>query len=549
MRIALAQINPIVGDIDGNAERIIAGVARAADSGAEMAVFPELAVTGYPPRDLVLRRDFIERNVAAVKRIADRCTHVAAVFGFVRPDPTGHGRGLLNSAAICRNGRVEATYSKMLLPTYDVFDEWRYFNPGDEPLVLGFAASSGDRRVGVTICEDLWNNRQFEGRRVYGVDPVVRTVRSGAELLINLSASPFREGIHLDREALFAAQMKENRLPLVYVNQVGGNDHLIFDGASMVLDETGRVIARAKAFEEDFLVVNLDARATNRIEPYPPGIAHVHAALVLGIRDYVKKCGFTDAVIGLSGGIDSAVTAALAVEAIGSEHVHGVSMPSRFSSPHSIEDAETLSRNLGVPLRRIPIEDAHAAYERTLRPAFEGRRPDVTEENLQARVRGTILMSLSNKFGWLLLTTGNKSELAVGYCTLYGDMCGGLAVLSDVPKTMVYALAEDINRQSGRELIPRRTIEKAPSAELRPDQMDQDVLPPYEVLDPILEEYIEHDRSPDEIVAMGFDRAVVHRVVLMVRCSEYKRKQAPVGLKVTSKAFGTGRRLPIAARY
>jgi len=549
MRVALAQLNPTVGDIDGNADRFIAAIGQAAEAGADVVVGPELAVIGYPPRDLVLRRDIVERNVAAVRRIAERCTRLTAVVGFVRPDPTGHGRGVYNAAAVCRDGQIEATYNKMLLPTYDVFDEWRYFNPGDEPLVIDLPVAEGIRKVGITICEDLWNNRQFEGRRVYGVDPIARSVQAGADVLINISASPFREEIHLDREALFSAQLKEHRVPLAYVNQVGGNDHLIFDGASMVFDESGRVIARARAFADDFLVVDLGGQGQNRIEPYPDAVGQVRAALVLGIRDYMGKCGFAEAVIGLSGGIDSAVTAALAVEAIGAKHVHGVAMPSRFSSRHSIEDAEHLSHNLGIDLRTIPIEEAHAALESTLRPTFDELPPDATEENVQARIRGTILMSLSNKFGWLLLTTGNKSELAVGFCTLYGDMCGGLAVLSDVPKTMVYQLANQINKGPGRARIPQRTIEKPPSAELRPNQLDEDTVPPYAVLDPILEEYIEHGRSPEEIVEMGFDRATVERVARMVQCSEYKRKQAPVGLKVTSKAFGTGRRMPIAARY
>lgn len=570
MRIALAQHNPTVGDIDANADRFLTALREAGRANAELVVGPELGIIGYPPRDLVHRRDLVEKNVAAVRRIAEHCAEMTAIIGFVRPDPSGAGRGVFNAAAVCRHGCIEAVYSKMLLPTYDVFDEWRYFNPGDGPLVVELDTRSGTRRLGVTICEDLWNNRQFEGRRVYGVDPIARTVAAGADIIVNLSASPYREGIHLDREALFAAQMREHRVPLVYVNQIGGNDHLIFDGASMVFDDAGRVIARAKAFAEDLLIVDLppanEARdgtgqrkvttpsggadvTPYRLEPYPDGVQEIRGALVLGIRDYVRKCGFSDVLIGLSGGIDSALVAALAVQALGSAHVFGVAMPSRYSSRHSLEDAVALAANLKIALQTMPIEETHAAFERTLSPAFAGCRPDATEENLQARIRGTLLMSLSNKFGRLLLTTGNKSEWAVGYCTLYGDMCGGLAVLSDVPKTTVYQLARAINDAAGTEIIPRRTIDKAPSAELRPEQTDQDTLPPYDVLDAILEHYVEQDRSPDEIAALGFDRPVVERVARMVKFSEYKRKQAPVGLKVTSKAFGTGRRMPIAAKY
>ncbi len=549
MRISLGQINPTVGDIDGNAAKIIAMIERAESEGADAAVFSELCVFGYPPKDLVLRKDIVRHNVEAMHRIASRCARITAIVGFVRPDPSGAGKGVFNSAAVCRNGAVQATYDKMLLPSYDVFDETRYFNTGQNSCIIGLGSPDASTRAGLTICEDLWNNQQFEGRQVYGIDPVERTAAAGAALLVNLSASPYRAGVEQSRERLFAAQVCEHRVPLIYVNQVGGNDDLVFDGASMALDASGRVIARAKAFAEDFLIVDLNRPGDSRIEPQPNRLRGIRQALILGLQDYVAKCGFNEVLIGLSGGIDSAVTAALAVEALGAKRVHGVAMPSRFSSGHSVQDAEELARNLEIDMFVLPIEGTHGAFESALHRSFSGRPRDVTEENIQARIRGVLLMALCNKFGWMLLTTGNKSELAVGYCTLYGDMCGGLALISDVPKTTVYDLARDINLSADQTLIPQRTIDKVPSAELRENQTDQDTLPPYETLDAILEQYVEQGRSPDEIVAMGFDRATVERIAKMVRQNEYKRKQAAVGLKVTSKAFGTGRRFPIAAKY
>jgi NAD+ synthetase len=551
MKVALAQINTTVGDIEGNAARIIKHIERARDGGAELVVFPELAVFGYPPKDLVLRRDLVQKNVAALQRIAAACQHITAVVGYVRPDPTGAGKGNFNAAAACRDGSIIADYAKMLLPTYDVFDESRYFNPGREARVFRLATDRADLRVGLSICEDLWNDRQFRGRRVYDVDPVQSAVTAGAQLLINISASPFRVGVAEEREALFGAQVRTFRLPLVYVNQVGGNDDLLFDGASLVFCCDGLLIGRARAFDEDLLFVDPTTRTHGRTEPYPHRLESVHRALVLGLRDYIGKCGFDRVVVGLSGGIDSALVAVLAVEAIGADRVEGIAMPSRFSSKHSVEDAEELARNLGCHLRVIPIETVHRGMEEAVSPVFAGRDagPGIAEENIQARIRGNILMAVSNKTGSLLLTTGNKSELAVGYCTLYGDMCGGLAVLSDVPKTMVYKLTRRINERAGRPCIPLRTIEKPPSAELRENQLDQDTLPPYDLLDAILEQYVEREQAVEEIVAQGFDRATVERVAQMVDRSEYKRKQAPVGLKVTSRAFGTGRRMPIAAKH
>ncbi len=552
MRIALAQVNCTVGDIDGNTALILQGLARAGEAGAHLVVFPELAVFGYPPKDLLLREDLVERNVKAVERIASRCKDIAAVVGYVQPDSSGQGRGLYNAAAVCRDGSVAASYAKMLLPTYDVFDETRYFSAGTRVQTCPVPNGKGERVVGLTICEDLWNDHQFEGRRVYGTDPVQLTASAGAQVLVNISASPYRVGVQEGREKLFAQQIRKQGVFLVYVNQVGGHDDLLFDGGSLILDKAGNVLARAKAFEEDLLVADLDQADANRVEVHPKRIEGIRRALVLGIRDYLRKCGFNSVVIGLSGGIDSAVTAALAVEALGPDRVQGVAMPSRYSSTHSVEDAQQLADNLGIDFTIIPIEQAHRAVEEAVAPVFAkfaARGSGVAEENIQARIRGNILMALSNKAGALLLTTGNKSEWAVGYCTLYGDLCGGLAVLSDVPKTVVYALSRHINATTSSPCIPVRTIDKPPSAELRMNQLDQDTLPPYDILDPILEHYVEQEASVDEIVAFGFDRAIVQRVATLVDRAEFKRKQAPVGLKVTSRAFGTGRRMPIAAKY
>ncbi|MGD2111411.1 MAG: NAD+ synthase [Phycisphaerae bacterium] len=552
MKVALAQINCTVGDIEGNTALILANLARAGDAGADLVVFPELAVFGYPPKDLLLRNDLVDRNVRAMTRIAEACTGITAVVGYVEPDASGSGRGRFNTAAVCRDGTLAASYAKMLLPTYDVFDETRHFSPGAGVQVFSVTGDRSERRFGLTVCEDLWNDHQFEGRRVYGVDPIELTASAGAGVVINISASPYRAGVQAVRERLFAEQMREHGVSLVYVNQIGGQDDLLFDGASLILDAEGNVVARAKAFEEDLLVADLDQPAGNRVEVCPERIEGIRRALVLGIGDYLRRCGFSSAVIGLSGGIDSAVTAALAVEALGPDRVQGVAMPSRYSSGHSVEDARQLAANLGIEFSTVPIEDAHRATEEAVAPLFakfDAKGDGVAEENIQARIRGSILMALSNKAGALLLTTGNKSEIAVGYCTLYGDMCGGLAVLSDVPKTAVYELARHMNATWSSPCIPERTIDKPPSAELRENQLDQDTLPAYDVLDPILEHYVEQEASVDEIVALGFDRPTVERVARLVDRSEFKRKQAAVGLKVTSRAFGTGRRMPIAAKY
>ena len=550
MRIALAQINPTVGDITGNSRKIVEFATRARTEGAGLVVFPELSVVGYPPKDLLLKPQFIEDNLAAVRQVAREVGGgIDVIVGYAERNPSPVGRPLHNAVALLRDGRVVSRHFKTLLPTYDVFDESRYFEPGPvnetENLVR-----TGDVTAGLTICEDLWNDEKLIPRRLYHQNPIADLQAAGAELLVNASASPFVIGKHEFRLELFGAQVRRFGRPLVYVNQVGGNDELIFDGNSVVFDAQGNLVAHAKDFEEDLLVVELPPKgAANRRETPGEGIQSLHDALVLGLRDYVRKCGFKSVVLGLSGGIDSALTCALAVEALGREKVVGVAMPSRFSSDHSVADARLLAENLGIEFHTIPIKSVHDEYERVLAPHFAGRERDITEENLQARVRGALLMAFSNKFNHLLLTTGNKSELAVGYCTLYGDMCGGLAVISDVPKTTVYELSEYVNRRAGRDVIPRNSITKPPSAELRPDQTDQDSLPPYDVLDAILFRCVEEEKTAPEIIGEGFDPPTVQRVIKLIDRSEYKRRQAATGLKVTSRAFGFGRRMPIAQNY
>src|SRR2546430_7384011 len=546
MKIALAQINPTVGDISGNCRKILDFIDQAKSRGAKVVVFPELSIIGYPPKDLLLKPRFIEDNLRGLQQIASRVSGIDAVVGYAEKNSAPVGRPLHNAVAVLRDGKIISRHFKTLLPTYDVFDESRYFEPGldERQNIVNIAG----RPMGLSICEDLWNDEKMVPRRLYHQNPIADLHTAGAQVMINASASPFVVGKHRFRVELFSSQVKQFGKPLVYVNQVGGNDELVFDGNSVVFDAKGNVIAQARDFEEDLLVVDLLNPEPRTLNP-PSDIQTMYKALVLGLRDYVLKCGFGTVVLGLSGGIDSAVTAALAVAALGKDKVVGVSMPSRFSSEHSIADAKKLAENLGIEFQIVPIAHIHDAYEETLTPYFKGRERDVTEENLQARVRGGILMAFSNKFNHLLLTTGNKSELAVGYCTLYGDMCGGLAVISDVPKTTIYALAEFINRQAGRDLIPRNSITKPPSAELRPNQTDQDSLPPYDLLDGILYRYVEEEKSAGEIVKEGFDRPTVTRVIRLVDRSEYKRRQAAPGLKVTSRAFGFGRRMPIAQRY
>jgi len=545
VKVALVQTNPVIGDIDGNTRRVLDGMVRAAAAGARLAAFPEQTLIGYPAKDFLLRRENITRNLAALEHIADSANDIAALVGFAERTDRPVGRPLFNSAALVHKGRILARWRKRLLPTYDVFDEVRYFEPGGRQPVVEFE----DLRLGVTICEDMWSREEMLGQPLYECDPIRELADAGARAVFNISASPYFLDKHATRMGLMRSHAERTGVPLLFVNQVGGNDELIFDGTSTVVDGSGTLVGQARSFAEDLLVVDLDNLSATRREETPSGPPALYEALVLGLRDYMTKCGFKSAVVGLSGGIDSAVVATLAAAALGAEHVHGVAMPSRFSSDHSIADAQALATNLGIRFSIVPIEPMHAAFEAAMTPHFEGRAPDIAEENIQARTRGVILMALSNKFGSLLLTTGNKSELAVGYCTLYGDMAGGLAVISDVPKTMIYRLAAYMNERAGRELIPRNTLEKPPSAELRPNQTDQDSLPPYDVLDAILERYEVGLESPAQIAASGIDAKTVADVVRKIQMSEYKRQQAAPGLKVTSRAFGFGRRMPIAARY
>lgn len=549
MILALAQTNPLVGDLSGNCRRIRDFIQKAKAAGADLVLFPELAVTGYPPKDLLLKPRFIEDNIEAVTALAEATRGGPAAFvGFVRRTDDPVGRCLRNALAVLQDGQLVAEVHKSLLPTYDVFDEHRYFEPADHAKPIDLRIGGRRLRIGMTICEDLWNDKRILGRQLYRRNPIEELAAAGAELIVNASASPFVVDKHAFIEKLLGGQAAATGLPIFCTDQVGGNDELIFDGASCAFDAKGRLIARAKSFQEDLLLVDLDDLPGARCEPYPDALASVWEALILGTRDYVQKCGFKEIVLGLSGGIDSALTACIAARALGPDRVHGVAMPSRFSSDHSITDAQALAKNLGIDLEIVPIEDMHKVFETRLTPLFKGRPSDVTEENVQARIRGNILMALSNKFGWLLLTTGNKSELAVGYCTLYGDMCGGLAVISDVPKTLVYKLARHVNTVAGRPLIPDSTITKLPSAELKPDQHDQQTLPDYDTLDVVLHHYIEREAAAEDIVALGFDEALVRDVIRKVDLNEYKRKQAATGLKVTGRAFGVGRRMPIAAK-
>ncbi len=552
MKIALAQINPTVGDIPGNTRRIIDFAVRARSQGAQVVVFPELAVIGYPPKDLLLKPQFIEDDVQALHEIAQATRGIDVIVGYAERNTRPVGRPLHNAAAVLRDGQIVSRHFKTLLPTYDVFDESRYFEPGPITERNQLVHICGVP-MGLSICEDLWNDERMHPRRLYHENPIADLHEAGAQVMINCSASPFIVGKHDFRLELFRSQVQQFNKPIVYVNQVGGNDELVFDGNSLVIGADGQVLAQAKEFEEDLLIVDVPEEGSpapvQGVARHSTGIESIYKALVLGLRDYVRKCGFRSVVLGLSGGIDSALVAAIAAEALGPEHVVGVSLPSRYSSDHSLADARQLAENLGIEYHVIPIKAPHDAFEQVLADVFEGREKDLTEENIQARCRGVILMAFSNKFGHLLLTTGNKSEVAVGYCTLYGDMCGGLAVISDVPKTQVYEMAKYINRRAGRDLIPQNSITKPPSAELRPNQTDQDSLPPYHVLDAILYHYIEEEIGAARIIEKGFDAETVLRVIRLVDRSEYKRRQAAPGLKVTSRAFGFGRRMPIAQNY
>ena len=569
IRLAMAQINPTVGDLQGNTSKIIEYIDRSREQEADIVAFPELAVTGYPPEDLVLKPQFVRDNMECVDRISAASDGIAAIFGYLddRPD-SGRDDGdgftpaatrVYNAAGLAFGGRLAEVYHKIHLPNYGVFDEDRYFKPGEDSptyLVAGVA-------VGITICEDIW----------YPDGPIAEQSRAGARLIVNINGSPFHAGRRVERERMLSQRAAANRVFLVYVNMVGGQDELVFDGGSMVLGPCGQLIARASQFEEDLLVVELelDDSSSNTeahgaeiasastsgpdrsvVEHRPSvyqGDGEVYAALLLGTRDYVRKCGFDRVLVAMSGGIDSSLVAAIASDALGSENVVGVSMPSRFSSEGSVLDARALACNLGIELREIPIEDGFSVFMDALEPHFDSTGWGIAEENLQSRIRGNLIMALSNKLGWLVLTTGNKSEMATGYATIYGDMAGGFAVIKDVPKLLVYRLARYRNSLGAEPVIPQSVIEKPPSAELRPGQKDEDSLPPYTVLDSILEAYVEEDRSFDEIVEVGFEPDVVRRVVSLVDRSEYKRRQAPPGIKITPRNFGRGRRMPIANRY
>lgn len=542
MKVALAQINPIVGDLAGNEAKILAAYQRGVAEGVDMVLCPELSTTGYPPRDLLLKNSFVTRNLEMVDRLAAATGKVGLMVGCVGKNDLRPGRELTNSVALLQNGKIVTTRAKTLLPTYDVFDEDRYFQPAAE----NFPADFSGAKIGLTICEDIWNDEDFWTDRRYQHNPPVELAEAGARIIFNISASPWHLGKNKTRFDMLRSIAQKTRRPVVFCNQVGGNDELIFDGSSLVFNANGDLIAQGKWFEDDFVVVDTESKtAVPPIELGPEEA--IYQALVLGLRDYFYKCGFKSAVLGLSGGIDSAITACIAVAALGKEHVRGLSLPSQFSSQHSLDDARVLAERLGIQYDVVPIQKAFETTKQQLQPIFAGKSEDTTEENLQARLRGVILMALSNKFGSLLLTTGNKSEIAVGYCTLYGDMAGGLAVISDVPKTMIYRISKWINRE--REIIPTSSITKPPSAELRPDQTDQDSLPPYDVLDAILDLYVVQAKSASDIVAAGFDEATVRRVIRLIDFSEYKRRQAAPGLKVTTKAFGVGRRIPIAQRY
>ncbi len=582
MKIAIAQLNPTIGDLTGNAQAILDAAHHAMDAGATLLLTPELSLCGYPPRDLLMQPDFI--NVMQ-QRLADLAIalppSLTVLVGVVTPNPNAHQAGskpLFNSTALIANGQIQHLFHKRLLPTYDVFDEDRYFAAGDTANYFTVAiAPTPDCptparvTIGVTICEDIWNDEEFWGKRSYGVNPVAELAQVGVDLTINLSASPFTVGKQAVREAMLKHATTRFDQPVIYVNQVGSNDDLIFDGNSIAINRQGEIVCRARGFEPDLLCLDYNpvqgdlASHPTAIAPLPdsPNV-ELWNALVLGVRDYARKCGFTTAVIGLSGGIDSALVAAIATAALGANHVLGILMPSPYSSEHSIADAVQLAKNLQIPTQTLPIGEIMQGFDQTLEPLFANTEFGLAEENIQSRIRGTLLMAISNKFGYLLLSTGNKSEMAVGYCTLYGDMNGGLAAIADVPKTRVYALCHWLNTHAhdlasstpfplppphSGEIIPTSTLTKPPSAELKPGQVDQDSLPAYDILDDILERLIQHRQPPEQIIAAGHDAATVHRIIHLVTRAEFKRRQAPPVLKVTDRAFGVGWRMPIAHRW
>jgi NAD+ synthase (glutamine-hydrolysing) len=546
LKIALCQLNPITGDIAGNTAKLLAAVASAHDDTIDLFVFSELIVQGYPPRDLLEQPWFIRRGMQAldeIRRFSTTLPGAGILFGFAMPNSRPNGKRLSNAALLVCDGKLVFQQDKSLLPTYDVFDESRYFDPAVERSVVPFKGE----RIGVTICEDAWNDPNMWQKLLYDFDPVAELAKMDATLLINLSASPFYLGKEETRFTMVKNHAHRHRIPFIFVNQTGGNDELIFDGNSIAVDAGGVLRAKLTSFTECVRTVDTLSWGPAITAPRLDTIESAHGALVCGVYDYLHKCGFAKALVGLSGGIDSAVTCALAVDALGAANVWGVTMPSRYSSEGSVQDSAAVAENLGIAFSTISIEAPFAAFLKQLSPVFADAPEGLAEENIQARVRGTVLMALSNKFGHILLSTGNKSELAVGYCTLYGDMSGGLGVISDLPKTMVYRMAHHINRE--REIIPANSISKPPSAELRPNQKDQDTLPPYDILDPIVELFVEEGKSAAEIVHRGFDQKTVEWVVRAVKNSEYKRRQAAPGLKVTPKAFGCGRRFPLAARY
>ena len=546
MKVAMAQMNPTVGDVTGNLALVEKALRQCAPQKPDLVVFPELFLVGYPPRDLLERADFVQHCQEAVQRlqeISGAYQETGILVGTVTPTRRAAGNGLYNSALLIHQGSVLFRQHKSLLPTYDVFDESRYFDPAPEVETMPFRGQV----LGISICEDAWNDPEFWPRRGYPVDPIEILARRKATVLINISASPFSVGKEQVRFRLIRSHARKHEMPFILVNQVGANDELIFDGRSLFIDARGEAVEVFPPFREHLAVIGTSAAGDPRQYVPQDDVESIHQALVLGIRDYARKCGFTKAALGLSGGIDSSLLCCLAAEALGPENVLGVAMPSRYSSQASLDDARHLAEELSVNFRVIPIDDLFTGYLETLKEDFHDTQPDVTEENIQARIRGNILMALSNKLGNLVLSPGNKSEMAVGYCTLYGDMSGGLSVLSDVPKTMVYQLARHINRDGN--VIPEEILKKDPTAELKPDQKDRDTLPPYDVLDAILRLYVDEGRPVKDIVAQGFDPETVSWVIQAVNRNEYKRRQAAPGLKVTSKAFGMGRRMPIAAKY
>jgi len=545
MKITLAQLNPTVGDIDGNLVKINDTLRKCEKDVPDLMVFPELFLVGYPPRDLLERKGFIEKALDAIEKIKDisnQYPQTGILLGVPYASKKSVGRGLYNSAILIYQGNILISQNKSLLPTYDVFDEARYFDPAQEVFTVQFKGE----KLGISVCEDMWNDSDLWPKTLYSRNPIGELATMGATVLINISASPFHMGKEDIRYRIIQSHVKKYQVPFVFVNQVGANDELIFDGRSMCMDRTGNPITVLPSFKEKIQTIDLDSSTNTAFKSQDP-LESVYEALILGIRDYMRKCGFQKAVVGLSGGIDSAVTCALAKEALGAENVLGISMPSPYSSLGSIEDSRELAKNLGIDFKVIPISDIFSSYLDILSESFSGKAVDVTEENIQARIRGNILMAFSNKLGHLVLSTGNKSELAVGYCTLYGDMAGGMAVISDVPKTMVYKLAEHMNKT--KEIVPMAIIKKVPSAELKPDQKDQDTLPPYDILDQLLQCYIDDNYSLNQLLNLGIDSETVNWVVKAVDRNEYKRRQAAPGLRVTSKAFGVGRRMPIAAKF